>query len=91
MNRVDLVGRIKDIIATEDKLTYILLLEVTRPFMQPDGQYIDDVFSVTIWCGLAERIKVNLQIGHLISISGRLQQTENYNATIIAEHCTILN
>lgn len=76
----------------------IMTLKVTRPFAGVDGRYESDIFTVSIWRGIAESIVDNGKIGDKIAMKGRLQSrvyegsdgVERRSYDLIAEYVTIL-
>lgn len=76
----------------------IMSLKVTRPFAGVDGRYESDVFSVSIWRGIAESIVENGNVGDQVAMKGRIQSrvyegsdgVERRSYDLIAEYVTIL-
>lgn len=103
MNLVALVGELVDKpILRESAMGNryaIMNIKVTRPFAGSDGRYESDIFSVSIWRGIAESMVENAKEGDKVAMKGRIQArsyegsdgVERRSYDLIAEYVTIVN
>lgn len=75
-----------------------MLLEVTRPFRNSNGQYDSDHILITLWKGVAEMANDVCKIGDTIGVKARIQtfnvekDTQTYyNYEFIAEQISFLS
>ena len=102
MNQIILVGRViaKPSIretSSGNKVVH-LLLEVTRPYKNAEGDYENEVFDVTLWKSLAEEAEKRIEENMSVGIKGRLAANnylkENevyYRSDVVAEKITFYN
>ncbi len=102
MNQIILVGRViaKPSIretSSGNKVGH-LLLEVTRPYKNAEGDYENEVFDVTLWKSLAEEAEKRIEENMSVGIKGRLAANnylkENevyYRSDVVAEKITFYN
>lgn len=75
----------------------IMNVRVNRPFPSADGRYESDVFTFTIWRGIAESMAEHGKQGDIVAIKGRIQSrtyessdgVERRSYDLIAEYVTI--
>ncbi len=75
-----------------------LIIEADRLFRNEDGTLSTDIFSVTLWRGIAEECAAVCHVGSVVAVKGRMQsnQVERggsvfYNVEIIAEKVAFLS
>ncbi len=93
LNNVILVGTIKSlppVIKGEKNFTSDLEIEVQRPFREMNGNYLSDTFTIVLWRGDAEATMEKCQVGTMISVKGRLENTDN-GVKVIAENVKMLH
>lgn len=98
-----MVGCVKEVPHLKETNTGIsfanLIVEVKRSFKNSEGVYETDIFSVTMWRGVAQSCVDLCKEGCLVGIKGRLQSnlftkedgSTFYNYEIIAEKVSFLN
>ncbi len=71
---------------------YQILLECNRPYRMEEGNIQKDVFSITLWKGLANQCKDLCKKGDILAVRGRLEansiktnESEQYFSHIVAE------
>ena len=91
MNVFIMIGKVKEVLSDNknDLLNKYLIIEVTRPYFDSDGQVINDLFKVRLWRGLSETISDNINKNINILIKGRIE-IENQQTIIIAESVQII-
>lgn len=91
MNVFIMIGKVKEVLSDNknDLLNKYLIIEVTRPYFDSDGQVINDLFKVRLWRGLSEIISDNINKNINILIKGRIE-IENQQTIIIAESVQII-
>ena len=93
-NHVVLIGRINnDIekIEIDDKLTYKLLLNISRYFKNQDGDYENDIIPVELMSYVGNTTFEYCKKDDLVGIRGRIESKENNPIKIIAEKVTFLS
>ena len=90
MNVFIMIGKVKEVLSDNknDLLNKDLIIEVTRPYFDSEGQVINDLFKVRLWRGLSETISDNINKNINILIKGRIE-IENQQTIIIAESVQI--
>ncbi len=76
----------------------IMDISVKRPFPNSNGVFEDDVFSVTLWKGIAQTTSDVAKKGDCVAIKGRIQSrtyegndgAEHRSYDIFAEHVSLL-
>ncbi|MDY5727959.1 MAG: hypothetical protein SPK49_05000 [Erysipelotrichaceae bacterium] len=91
MNVFIMIGKVKEVLSDNknDLLNKYLIIEVTRPYFDSEGQVINDLFKVRLWRGLSETISDNINKNINILIKGRIE-IENQQTIIIAESVQII-
>lgn len=91
MNVFIMIGKVKEVLSdnNNDLLNKYLIIEVTRPYFDSEGQVINDLFKVRLWRGLSETISDNINKNINIFIKGRIE-IENSQTIIIAESVQII-
>ena len=91
MNVFIMIGKVKEVLSdnNNDLLNKYLIIEVTRPYCDSEGQVINDLFKVRLWRGLSETISDNINKNIYIFIKGRIE-IENQQTIIIAESVQII-
>ena len=91
MNVFIMIGKVKEVLSDNknDLLNKYLIIEVTRPYFDSEGQVINDLFKVRLWRGLSEIISDNINKNINILIKGRIE-IENQQTIIIAESVQII-
>lgn len=76
---------------------YQILLETDRPFKMMDGSNKKDVFSITLWKGLADECKDTCKVGDFLMVKGRMESEckkinnkDQFLTSIIAEKVTFI-
>lgn len=94
LNQVILVGTIKQlpVINRDDSLHYAdMKVEVPRLARNSEGEYPVDVFSVTLWRGVADMTLGQYSVGNIVGIKGRLEIDEDTEkARIMAERVSFI-
>lgn len=93
-NHVVLIGRINnDIekIEMDDKLTYKLMLNISRNFKNQDGDYENDIIPVELMSYVGNTTFEYCKKDDLVGIRGRIESKENNQIKIIAEKVTFLS
>jgi single-strand DNA-binding protein len=77
LNQVILIGRLAadpEVKILEDgRKVSDIVLAVSRPFKNMDGNYDTDFIKITVWEGLATSIESFCHKGVMIAVKGRLQ------------------
>ena len=91
MNVFIMIGKVKEVLSDNknDLLNKDIIIEVTRPYFDNEGQVINDLFKVRLWRGLSETISDNINKNINILIKGRIE-IENQQTIIIAESVQII-
>lgn len=91
MNVFIMIGKVKEVLSDNknDLLNKDIIIEVTRPYSDSEGQVINDLFKVRLWRGLSETISDNINKNINIFIKGRIE-IENQQTIIIAESVQII-
>ncbi len=96
LNNCVLVGKVLKEVEFRDG-EYQITLECNRPFRMEEGNIKKDVFSVTLWKGLANQCKDICQKGDVLAVRGRLEANsmkindkDQYLAHIVAENISFL-
>ena len=91
MNVFIMIGKVKEVLSDNknDLLNKYIIIEVTRPYSDSEGQVINDLFKVRLWRGLSETISDNINKNINIFIKGRIE-IENQQTIIIAESVQII-
>ncbi len=103
MNNVCIVGKVVTLpeikeTANGNKVAS-LEMEVERNFPNSEGKYESDIFTVTLWKGLAESSLVVCSVGSHVGVKGRLisknfdtkEGNKFYYCEIIAEKLSYIN
>ena len=69
---------------------YMMQIRCTRPYAEPNGVFLDDVFPVELWRGIAADTCSICRTGDPIAIKGRLIIRQGMSV-IIAEHVSLPN
>lgn len=76
LNQVTLIGRVveKPVLRCYDEEVNVatLILAVTRPFKNMDGNYDTDFIRITLWNGIAQSTAEYTQKGDIVGVKGRL-------------------
>ena len=88
INEVILVGKIKNLEASNDTKKE-LLLEVERPFKEVEGR-VSDIFVCQLWHSIFKKVVDFCSIGDLLAIKGRII-CEEKRYLIMAENVVMLN
>lgn len=51
-------------------------LDVPRNFPNSNGEYEKDIFSITLWRGIAETTAQHCRVGSVLAVKGRIQAKE---------------
>ena len=91
MNVFIMIGKVKEVLSDNknDLLNKDIIIEVTRPYSDSEGQVINDLFKIRLWRGLSETISDNINKNINIFIKGRIE-IENQQTIIIAESVQII-
>lgn len=89
LNQSVLVGRVKDLIFSENGVTRISV-SVPRSFKNENGEYDIDILNCIVSKFLASKGSTYLKVGDLIGIKGRLQVQDNL-MELVAEKITFLS
>ena len=94
LNEIVLVGTIKEMPVSNpnDSLHFAdMKIECVRPIRSNDGEYHSDVFTVTVWRGVADSAAANYEVGNIVGIKGRLQlDDKTAQPRIIAERVSFI-
>lgn len=92
MNSCFIVGKIRKM-PTEEELTgrqrTSIDVACTRPYPEPDGHYVSDVFEVELWRGIVEDVLHACKEGDPVAIRGRLVNDEQGMPKMIGEHLSL--
>lgn len=91
LNQIILLGTIERFPEQMDSDTMqsVFSMKVERPYAQPDGSVIYDVFPVVLWRGSAQILADHHHIGDNVAIKGRLEMHGD-RMTIIAERISFI-
>ena len=93
INQVVLVGTIKELpIIRGDSLQHAdMKVEVPRPYRNSEGEYYTDIFTVSLWRGVADTAISQYNVGNVIGIKGRMEiDAETEKAKVIAERVSFI-
>ncbi len=83
LNQIVLVGRVIQLPEIRETPSgakvATLQLEVDRNFRNSHGEFERDVFSITLWRGVAETTISVCEVGSLVGIKGRIQANSYEN------------
>lgn len=92
-NIVCLIGRMENtpelVIKPDGRKRVEIKLAVTRTYKNADGIYETDHLDIVLWNALAQHTVDYLKPGTLVSVKGRIQNTDNGNE-IIADKISYL-
>jgi single-strand DNA-binding protein len=102
MNTTIVIGTIRELPSLREtpngNKVATLLVSSERNFKNPEGNYENDLFRITLWKGVAETVTETARKGQLVAIKGRLQSspyeksdgTQMYFYDVIAEKVAFL-
>ena len=94
MNNVMLIGRINnDIekIEEDEKITYRLMLKISRNFKNQNGEYETDFIPIELMSYIGNNVFEYCTKGDLVGVKGRIENKEDKAMHIIAEKVTFLS
>ena len=91
LNQIIMIGKVASFPVRNEK-DYVLasfVMEVERPYSQPDGSHKTDLLPVTLWRGVADVISEKHHLGETVAVKGRLEMN-NGTMEIIAERVSFI-
>lgn len=94
MNHLHLVGTIsnidKEVYSHKTSKLLPFSVSVLSNFKDANGKYLVENFDVYFWKGASKSIQNAINIGHLVTLRGRLEKLDE-QIIIVAEHLEILD
>ena len=88
MNSCFLVGHIEQMPVSDRPGPFqraTMKIRCTRPYAEADGSFVEDLFSVSLWRGIADDTCSTCKAGDPVAVKGRLIMQDG-QPIIVAEH-----